>query len=57
MTPHRTTDPAWDHLAPRIATATAIDILASFVQLSGLDLIQEALFRGVRSGSTVRRPR
>lgn len=46
--------PLWDHLSWRIAGARAVDILASFVQLSGLDVIEHRLFDALRNGATIR---
>ncbi|MEW4530638.1 DEAD/DEAH box helicase family protein [Maioricimonas sp. JC845] len=46
--------PLWEHLAWRIAGARQIDILSSFVQLSGLDVIEERLFDALRNDATVR---
>lgn len=46
--------PLWDHLSWRIVGARAVDILAAFVQLSGLDVIEHRLFDAVHNGATVR---
>ena len=46
--------PLWNHLAWRIAGAKRIDILSSFVQMSGLDVIEERLFDAIQSGARVR---
>ncbi|MEY3457969.1 MAG: hypothetical protein RL215_1126, partial [Planctomycetota bacterium] len=46
--------PLWTHLAPRIASATEIDILAAFVRLSGLDVIEKAIFAALSRGAEVR---
>jgi superfamily II DNA or RNA helicase/diadenosine tetraphosphate (Ap4A) HIT family hydrolase/SOS-response transcriptional repressor LexA len=46
--------PLWMHLAPRVASATEIDILAAFVRLSGLDVIEEAIFAALSRGAGVR---
>lgn len=46
--------PLWDHLSWRIAGARFVDILASFVQLSGLDVIEDRLFDAVRNDARVR---
>lgn len=46
--------PLWDHLSWRIAGARAVDVLASFVQLSGLDVIEHRLFDAIRNEATVR---
>lgn len=46
--------PLWNHLGWRIAGAKWVDILASFVQLSGLDVIKARLFDAVRNEARVR---
>ncbi|MGK0188602.1 MAG: superfamily II DNA or RNA helicase/diadenosine tetraphosphate (Ap4A) HIT family hydrolase [Verrucomicrobiales bacterium] len=47
-------DPLWNHIRPRLAGATEVELLASFIQPSGLDLIQEAVFSALRSGARIR---
>lgn len=47
-------DPLWARIEPRLQGATEIDVLASFVQPSGLDLIQSALFLALKAGARVR---
>jgi diadenosine tetraphosphate (Ap4A) HIT family hydrolase len=47
-------DPLWPRIEPRLQGATEIDILASFVQPSGLDLIQSALFLALKAGARAR---
>lgn len=46
--------PLWDQLAERILGATEIDLLASFVQPSGLDVIQRSIFAAIATGARVR---
>jgi len=46
--------PLWGHISHRLPGAREIDIVASFVQLSGLDIIQEAIFAALRQGAVVR---
>jgi superfamily II DNA or RNA helicase/diadenosine tetraphosphate (Ap4A) HIT family hydrolase/HKD family nuclease/SOS-response transcriptional repressor LexA len=46
--------PLWDELSWRVAGAKCIDVLASFVQLSGLDVIEERLFEAIRNDGRVR---
>ena len=46
--------PLWEHLSWRIAGARYVDVLASFVQLSGLDVIEERLFEAIRNEAKVR---
>ena len=46
--------PLWDHLAWRIAGARAVDILAAFVQLSGLDVIEQQVFLALRNHARIR---
>lgn len=46
--------PLWEHLSWRIPGARNVDVLASFVQLSGLDVIEERLFEGIRNEAKVR---
>jgi HKD family nuclease len=47
-------DPVWPRIEPRLQGATEIDILASFVQPSGLDLIQSGLFLALKAGARAR---
>ena len=47
-------DPVWKRLANRIVGAGSVDILVSFIQLSGLGVIGETLFRAIRSGANIR---
>jgi diadenosine tetraphosphate (Ap4A) HIT family hydrolase/HKD family nuclease len=47
-------NPLWGEISIRLPGAREIDILASFVQLSGLDIIQEAIFAALREGAVVR---
>src|SRR5690606_4149790 len=47
-------DPVWPRIEPRLQGANEVDILASFVQPSGLDLIQSALLLALRAGARVR---
>lgn len=47
-------DPLWTHLSERLGGAKALEILVSFVQLSGLDVIEESLFAALRGGARVR---
>jgi superfamily II DNA or RNA helicase/diadenosine tetraphosphate (Ap4A) HIT family hydrolase len=46
--------PLWGQISHRLPGAREIDILASFVQLSGLDIIQETIFAALRGGAVVR---
>ena len=46
--------PLWHRLAHRLPGASEIDLLASFVQPSGLDYVREALFRAMVAGAKVR---
>ena len=46
--------PLWPRLADRLPGATEIDLLASFVQPSGLDLVRESLFNALAAGAKVR---
>ncbi|MEQ8785061.1 MAG: DEAD/DEAH box helicase family protein [Pirellulaceae bacterium] len=46
--------PLWDQLSWRIAAAKTVDILASFVQLSGLDVIESRLFDALENGACIR---
>jgi superfamily II DNA or RNA helicase/diadenosine tetraphosphate (Ap4A) HIT family hydrolase/HKD family nuclease/SOS-response transcriptional repressor LexA len=46
--------PLWHRLADRLPGASEIDLLASFVQPSGLDYVREALFRAIAAGAKVR---
>ncbi|MEY3205408.1 MAG: hypothetical protein RLZZ21_1739 [Planctomycetota bacterium] len=46
--------PLWHRLADRLPGASEIDLLASFVQPSGLDLVGKSLFRAIAAGARVR---
>ena len=46
--------PLWEHLSWRIAGAKSVDILASFVQMSGLDVIEPRLFDALQNGACIR---
>jgi superfamily II DNA or RNA helicase/diadenosine tetraphosphate (Ap4A) HIT family hydrolase/HKD family nuclease len=46
--------PLWPRLASRLAGAASVDILSSFVRLSGLDVIETALFAAVARGACIR---
>lgn len=47
-------DPLLTHVGPLIDRAERIDIVAAFVQLSGLRLLDDGLLAAVRRGATVR---
>ncbi|MEX1026705.1 MAG: DEAD/DEAH box helicase family protein [Candidatus Paceibacterota bacterium] len=49
-----TSSPLREHLAWRIAGARTVDVLASFVQSSGLEVIEERLFDALRNDARVR---
>jgi superfamily II DNA or RNA helicase/diadenosine tetraphosphate (Ap4A) HIT family hydrolase/phage repressor protein C with HTH and peptisase S24 domain len=44
----------WDHLSNRLIGAKLVDVLASFVQPSGLQVIEARLFEAVRNQATLR---
>jgi diadenosine tetraphosphate (Ap4A) HIT family hydrolase/HKD family nuclease len=46
--------PLWPRLAERLPGASEIDLLASFVQTSGLDHVREGLFSAIASGAKIR---
>jgi superfamily II DNA or RNA helicase/diadenosine tetraphosphate (Ap4A) HIT family hydrolase/HKD family nuclease len=46
--------PLWPRLAERLPGASEIDLLASFVQRSGLDVIRAGLFSAISAGARVR---
>lgn len=46
--------PLWPRIANRIPGATEIDLVASFAQSSGLDLIRKALFSAHEAGARIR---
>ena len=46
--------PLWQHLSWRIPGARCIDVLASFVQISGLDVIENCLFEAIRNDASIR---
>ena len=46
--------PLWPRLAERLPGASEIDLLASFVQTSGLDHVREGLFSAIATGARIR---
>ena len=46
--------PLWHRIAARLPGASAIDLLASFVQPSGLDIVRAGLFSAIAAGARVR---
>jgi superfamily II DNA or RNA helicase/diadenosine tetraphosphate (Ap4A) HIT family hydrolase/SOS-response transcriptional repressor LexA len=46
--------PLWNAIAPRLPTAHSVDILASFVQRSGLEVIERPIFSALERGTKVR---
>ena len=46
--------PLWPRLAERLPGASEIDLLASFVQPSGLDHVREGLFSAIAAGARIR---
>jgi superfamily II DNA or RNA helicase/diadenosine tetraphosphate (Ap4A) HIT family hydrolase/HKD family nuclease/SOS-response transcriptional repressor LexA len=44
----------WHAIAPRLPVARSVDILASFVQRSGLEVIERAIFGAMERGTKVR---
>ena len=46
--------PLWQHLSWRIPGARCVDVLASFVQMSGLDVIENCLFEAIRNHALIR---
>ena len=46
--------PLWPRLVDRLPGATEIDLLVSFVQPSGLDVVQQAIFTAIAAGARVR---
>jgi len=46
--------PLWPRLADRLPGASEIDLLASFVQSSGLDHVREGLFSAIAAGARIR---
>ena len=46
--------PLWPRLADRLPGASEIDLLASFVQTSGLDHVQKGLFSAIAAGARIR---
>jgi superfamily II DNA or RNA helicase len=47
-------DGVWEKIALRLAGALEVDVLSAFVQLSGLDLLEEHLFGALREGAVIR---
>jgi diadenosine tetraphosphate (Ap4A) HIT family hydrolase len=46
--------PLWPRIADRLPGASEIDLLASFVQTSGLDHVREGLFSAITAGARIR---
>ena len=46
--------PLWKSIGQRVSAAVEIDLLASFIQPSGLDLIQRSIFSALRTGAKIR---
>jgi superfamily II DNA or RNA helicase/diadenosine tetraphosphate (Ap4A) HIT family hydrolase/SOS-response transcriptional repressor LexA len=46
--------PLWPRLTDRLPGASEIDLLASFVQTSGLDHVREGLFSAIAAGARIR---
>ncbi|MDP4781084.1 MAG: DEAD/DEAH box helicase family protein, partial [Akkermansiaceae bacterium] len=46
--------PLWKSIGQRVSSAVEVDLLASFIQPSGLDLIQLSVFSAIRSGGRIR---
>jgi diadenosine tetraphosphate (Ap4A) HIT family hydrolase/SOS-response transcriptional repressor LexA len=54
LTTGGTTDPFLSHLKPLIAQATSVDILAAFVQQSGVDLVRSPLVSALHRRARIR---
>ncbi len=48
------TAPLWKSIGQRVSAAAEIDLLASFIQPSGLDLIQQSIFAALRAEARIR---
>ncbi|MBP6782166.1 MAG: DEAD/DEAH box helicase family protein [Verrucomicrobiales bacterium] len=46
--------PLWKRIGQRVSAAAEIDLLASFIQPSGLDLIQQSIFAALRAEASIR---
>ncbi|RYD17562.1 MAG: HIT domain-containing protein, partial [Verrucomicrobiaceae bacterium] len=46
--------PLWKSIGQRVSSAVEADLLASFIQPSGLDLIQLSIFSALRGGARIR---
>ena len=46
--------PLWKSIGQRVSSAIEVDLLASFIQPSGLDLIQLSIFAALRTGARIR---
>jgi superfamily II DNA or RNA helicase/diadenosine tetraphosphate (Ap4A) HIT family hydrolase/HKD family nuclease/SOS-response transcriptional repressor LexA len=46
--------PLWKSIGQRVSSAVEVDLLASFIQPSGLDLIQHSIFSALRTGARIR---
>ena len=46
--------PLWKNIGQRVSSAVEVDLLASFIQPSGLDLIQLSIFSALRAGAKIR---
>jgi superfamily II DNA or RNA helicase/diadenosine tetraphosphate (Ap4A) HIT family hydrolase/HKD family nuclease/SOS-response transcriptional repressor LexA len=48
------TAPLWRSIGQRVSAAAEVDLLASFIQPSGLDLIQQSVFAALRAEARIR---
>jgi superfamily II DNA or RNA helicase/diadenosine tetraphosphate (Ap4A) HIT family hydrolase/HKD family nuclease/SOS-response transcriptional repressor LexA len=46
--------PLWKSIGQRVSSAVEVDLLASFIQPSGLDIIQLSIFSALRTGARIR---
>ena len=46
--------PLWKSIRQRVSSAVEVDLLASFIQPSGLDLIQQSIFSALRTSARIR---
>ena len=54
LTTGHPTAPLWKIIGQRVSAAAEVDLLASFIQPSGLDLIQQSIFAALRAKARIR---
>ena len=54
LTTGHPTSPLWKSINQRVSSAVEVDLLASFIQPSGLDLVQQSIFAALRAEARIR---